>query len=154
MQEARTIALPIECWVWPMHQTMVLGRFSAMVRAASSIWSSGTPQASSTLSGVHLASTSSRILSMPNTRSSMYCLSSQPFWKMWYSRPNRKGTSVPERMRMYWWALAAVRVKRGSTTIIFAPFSLACRMCSSDTGCASAAFEPMNSIAFAFCMSL
>ena len=62
--------------------------------------------------------------------------------------------SVPERSRTNSSALAAVRVKRGSTTIIFAPFSLACSMCSSDTGCASAAFEPMYSAHFVFCMSL
>ena len=62
--------------------------------------------------------------------------------------------SDPERMRTYSSALAAVRVKRGSTTIIFAPVSLACSMCSIDTGCASAAFEPMYIAAFEFCMSL
>ena len=62
--------------------------------------------------------------------------------------------SVPERSRTYSSALAAVRVKRGSTTIIFAPFSFACSMCSNDTGCASAAFEPMYSAHFVFCMSL
>jgi hypothetical protein len=28
MHDARTIALPVVCWVWPMHQTIVLGRFS------------------------------------------------------------------------------------------------------------------------------
>ena len=33
MHEARTIALPIVCCVWPMHQTIVLGRFSAIVLA-------------------------------------------------------------------------------------------------------------------------
>jgi hypothetical protein len=48
-----------------MHQTMVLGRFSARVRAAFRQVASSTPQASSTLSGVHLAITSSRTLSMP-----------------------------------------------------------------------------------------
>ena len=48
--------------------------------------------------------------------------------------------SVPERMRTYSSAFAAVRVKRGSTTIIRAPVSFACSMCSIDTGCASAAF--------------
>ena len=62
--------------------------------------------------------------------------------------------SVPERMRTYWSALAAVRVKRGSTTIILAPVSLACSMCSIDTGCASAALEPMYSAHLVFCMSL
>ena len=51
--------------------------------------------------------------------------------------------SEPERMRTYSSALAAVRVKRGSTTIILQPASLACSMCSIDTGWASAAFEPM-----------
>ena len=30
---ARTMALPVVCCVWPMHQTMVLGRFFAMVSA-------------------------------------------------------------------------------------------------------------------------
>ena len=65
MQEARTIALPMVCWVWPMHQTTVLGRFSARVLATLSTVASSTPQASCTLSGVHLASTSSRTFSMP-----------------------------------------------------------------------------------------
>ena len=51
--------------------------------------------------------------------------------------------SEPERMRTYSSALAAVRVKRGSTTIILQPRSLAWSMCSIDTGCASAAFDPM-----------
>ena len=27
------MALPIECWVWPMHHTSVPGRFSCMVLA-------------------------------------------------------------------------------------------------------------------------
>ncbi|MNC86715.1 hypothetical protein D3C83_23890 [compost metagenome] len=84
----------------------------------------------------------------------MYFLSSQPFLKMWCSRPKRNATSVPERTRTYLSALAAVRVKRGSATIIFAPFSLACSVCSIDTGCASAAFEPKNSRHFEFCSSL
>ena len=80
---------------------------------------------------------------MPKTRSLMYFLSSQPFLKMWYRMPNSTGMSVPERKRMYWSALAAVRVKRGSATIILVPVSLACSMCSMLTGCASAALEPM-----------
>ncbi len=62
--------------------------------------------------------------------------------------------SEPERMRTYSSALAAVRVRRGSTTIIFAPCSLACSMCTIDTGCASAAFEPMYNAQRVFCMSL
>ncbi|MDT4837343.1 hypothetical protein FQZ97_710730 [compost metagenome] len=65
MHDARTMALPMECCVWPMHQTMVAGLASASILATLNIWSSLTPQASSTLSGVHLASTSSRTLSMP-----------------------------------------------------------------------------------------
>jgi hypothetical protein len=84
----------------------------------------------------------------------MYFLSSQPFLNTWYSTPNRNGMSVPERMRTYSSALAAVRVKRGSATIILQPFSLACSMCSSDTGCASAALEPMYNAHLLFCMSL
>ena len=51
--------------------------------------------------------------------------------------------SEPERMRTYSSALAAVRVNRGSTTIIFVPVSLACSICSMLTGWASAALEPM-----------
>jgi hypothetical protein len=62
--------------------------------------------------------------------------------------------SEPERMRTNSSALAAVRVKRGSTTIILQPFSLACSMCSIDTGCASAALLPMYSATLLFCMSL
>jgi hypothetical protein len=84
----------------------------------------------------------------------MYFWSSQPFLKMWYSMPNRNGISLPERMRTYSSALAAVRVKRGSTTIILQPFSLECSMCSMLTGCASAALEPMYNAHLLFCMSL
>src|SRR5687767_14410593 len=84
----------------------------------------------------------------------MYFWSSQPLLKMWYSMPKSSATSVPERKRMYWSALAAVRVKRGSATIIFEPVSLACRQCSIDTGCASAAFDPMKNIALELSRSL
>jgi hypothetical protein len=62
--------------------------------------------------------------------------------------------SVPERMRTYSSALAAVRVKRGSTTIILQPVSLACSMCNMLTGWASAALEPMYRATLLFCMSL
>ena len=62
--------------------------------------------------------------------------------------------SAPERMRTYWSALAAVRVKRGSTTITLQPFSLACRVCNTLTGCASAALEPMYIAALLLRMSL
>jgi hypothetical protein len=48
-----------------MHQTTVLGRFFAMIVATFSTVASSTPQTSWTLSGVHLASTSARTLSMP-----------------------------------------------------------------------------------------
>ena len=34
MHEARTMALPVVCWVCPMHQMIVEGRFLAMVSAA------------------------------------------------------------------------------------------------------------------------
>jgi hypothetical protein len=81
-------------------------------------------------------------------------LSSQPFLKTWYITPNRKAMSEPERMRTYSSAFAAVRVNRGSTTIILEPFSFACSMCSMETGWASAALEPMYNAAFEFCMSL
>ncbi|OQB99499.1 MAG: hypothetical protein BWX79_03118 [Alphaproteobacteria bacterium ADurb.Bin100] len=65
MHEARTIALPVVCCVWPMHQTMVPGLFSCSIVATFSICASLTPQASSTLSGVHLAITSAFTASMP-----------------------------------------------------------------------------------------
>ena len=84
----------------------------------------------------------------------MYFLSSHPLVRIWFRTPHRKAMSDPDRMRTYSSALAAVRVKRGSTTIIFAPFSLAWSMCRTDTGCASAAFEPMYSAHLVFCMSL
>src|ERR671931_225290 len=84
----------------------------------------------------------------------MYSLSSQPFLKIWWSTPKRNATSEPERWRTYRSAFAAVRVKRGSTTITLQPFSLACSVCSIDTGCASQAFEPRNISDLEFCSSL
>ncbi|MND04971.1 hypothetical protein D3C83_255070 [compost metagenome] len=61
---------------------------------------------------------------------------------------------MPERKRTNWSALAAVRVKRGSATMIFAPRSFALSACSIDTGCASAAFDPMKNMHLVFCRSL
>ncbi len=51
MHEARTIALPIVCCVWPMHQTIVDGLFLASISATLATCASGTPQASSTSVG-------------------------------------------------------------------------------------------------------
>ena len=65
MHDARTKALPVVCCVWPMHQTIVDGRFFAISSATWSTSASGTPVTSSTLSGVHLVMTSSLTLSMP-----------------------------------------------------------------------------------------
>jgi hypothetical protein len=85
----------------------------------------------------------------------MYSLSSQPFSKTCHRMPQISAMSVPGRKRTYSVACAAVRVKRGSHTIIAALFcSLAFRMCCNDTGCASAALLPMKSMAFEFIMSL
>ena len=153
MQYARVLLLPMVCCVPPMHQTTVPGRFSAMVCAARLTWSPGIPVTFSTTSGVHCA-TSVRTASMPNTRWFRYSLSSHPFSKMCQSMPQISGTSVPGRSRMYWSACAAVRVKRGSTTINFAPFSLPRSTCCIETGCASAALLPMKNMALARCMSL
>ena len=83
MHDARTIALPIVCCVCPMHQTTVDGLFFAIISATLYTCASGTPQTSSTLSGVHLVMISSLTLSMPYTRACRYSLSSQPFLKMW-----------------------------------------------------------------------
>ena len=65
MQEARTMALPMVCWVWPMHQTMVAGLALAIISATFSSCSGVTPVASWTVLGSHLAITSSRTFSMP-----------------------------------------------------------------------------------------
>ena len=81
-------------------------------------------------------------------------MSSQPLANTWYSTPKMNGMSEPERIRTNSSAFAAVRVKRGSTTIILVPVSFACSMCSIETGCASAAFEPMYMAALALRMSL
>ena len=94
------LLLPMVCWVPPMHQTIVPGRFSASVCAACFSCASGTPATRSTSSGVHLA-TSARMSSMPKTRWRMYSLSSHPFSKMCQSMPQTTGTSVPGRIETY-----------------------------------------------------
>src|SRR6266849_5604155 len=54
------------------------------------------------------------------------------------------GMCTPGRTRTYSVACAAVRVKRGSMTIMLPRLSsLPSRMCCSDTGCASAGLPPM-----------
>jgi hypothetical protein len=62
---ARTPALPFECCVWPIDQTIIPGRFSARILATSYISFSGTPVTASIAAGVYLAMTSSLTLSMP-----------------------------------------------------------------------------------------
>ena len=92
---------------------------------------------------------------MPQTRLRMNSLSSHSFSKMCQSRPQISAMSVPGRKRTYSVACAAVRVKRGSHTIIAALFcSLALSRCCSETGWASAGLPPMRNIAFDFMMSL
>ena len=55
-----------------------------------------------------------------------------------------KAPSVPERMRAYWFANAAVLLKRGSTTITCARFtSFAVKMCCMAMGCEVQTFSPM-----------
>ena len=49
--------------------------------------------------------------------------------------------------------IAEVRVKRGSTWMIFAPFSLAIMGCRNPTGWASAMFEPSINMQSEFCRS-
>ena len=74
---------------------------------------------------------------------------------MCHMMPQTTAMSVPERMRTKSVACAAVRVKRGSMTMTLARFvSLPVRMCCSETGCASAAFEPMKMMVFELRMSL
>ena len=74
---------------------------------------------------------------------------------MWCSMPQITAMSVPLRNRTYSVAWAAVRVKRGSSTNTLARLiSLPVRMCCSDTGCASAAFDPMKTMVFELRMSL
>ena len=62
--------------------------------------------------------------------------------------------SVPERMRTYSSAFAAVRVKRGSTTIIRrrSPWRAACA--ASTPGAPRPRCEPMYIAHLVFCMSL
>ncbi|GJE33303.1 hypothetical protein LDDCCGHA_3503 [Methylobacterium oxalidis] len=85
----------------------------------------------------------------------MNSLSSQPFWKMCQSMPQITGMSVPERMRTYSVACAAVRVKRGSMTIMLARLiSLPDSTCCMEIGCASAGLPPMMIMVLAFRMSL
>src|SRR3954453_17232439 len=70
----------------------------------------------------------------------MNSLSSHPFSKMCHSIPHSTAMSVPERIRTYSVACAAVRVKRGSMTIRFARLiSLPARMCCTEIGCGGVA---------------
>jgi hypothetical protein len=98
MHRARTLAVPMWCWVMPMHQTTDDGLFLASISAAMRTADSGTPVTSDTLSGVHLA-TSLRTSSKPQVRAAMYSLSSQPLLKMCHRMPHTSGMSVPGRTR-------------------------------------------------------
>ncbi len=153
-QAARTFAVPTVFCVRPMHQISVAGFWVANISATLRSCAPGTPVTFSTSAGVHFA-TSLRTSSMPCTRWRMNSLSSQPFWKLCQSRPQKMGMSVPGRRRTCSVACAAVRVKRGSITIRFARFtSLPERTCCSDTGCASAGLPPMMIMVFDLRMSL
>ena len=64
MHEARTLAVPTVCWVWPMHQISVDGFCLANISATRFSCSPGTPVMSSTVLGSYFF-TSARISSMP-----------------------------------------------------------------------------------------
>ena len=148
------LLLPLVCWVPPMHQITVPGRWLAMVRATRRSCEPGVPVTRSTSAGFHFF-TSSRIWSIPQTRVRMNSLSSHPFSKRCQRMPQISATSEPGRNRTYSSACAAVRVNRGSQTISGALFcSFALSTCSSETGWASAGLPPMRKIARLLWMSL
>ncbi len=68
--------------------------------------------------------------------------------------PPRKAMSVPERMAAYTSAFAAVCVKRGSTTISFAPFSFAFMTHFMEMGWFDAGLLPITRITSAFLISI
>src|SRR5574341_1168205 len=74
---------------------------------------------------------------------------------MYLIMPPRNGMSVPERMGAYTSALAAVRVKRGSTTTSFAPrCSLAFMIHFMEMGWFSAGLDPITRMTSAFLTSI
>ena len=85
----------------------------------------------------------------------MNSVSSQPFSKMCQSMPQSTAMSVPDRMRTYSVACAAVRVNRGSMTMKLALLtSLPSSRCCIAIGCASAGLPPRMTIVLALRMSL
>lgn len=68
--------------------------------------------------------------------------------------PPRNAISVPERRGAYRSAFAAVLVKRGSTTMSFAPFSFAFITHFMAIGWFSAGFAPITRITSAFLTSI
>src|SRR6266568_5892714 len=73
----------------------------------------------------------------------------------WLMTPSRKAMSVPCRIGAYMSATDAERVKRGSTTISFAPrLALASVTHLKPHGCASAALPPMITSRSVFRMSV
>jgi hypothetical protein len=76
------------------------------------------------------------------------------FSRMYLIIPPRKAMSVPERNAVYMSALDEVRVKRGSTLIIVAPFSMASVTYLKATGWFSAALLPMIRMQSLFLISI
>ena len=72
---------------------------------------------------------------------------------MWLIIVFWNAASVPGRMRAYTSAAAEVRVNRGSTWMIFAPFSWAFRIHLKAMGWFSATLLPSTRIVLQFCKS-
>src|SRR5215468_7317656 len=73
---------------------------------------------------------------------------------MWLIMVFRKAASVPGLIRAYMSEVADVRVNRGSTWMIFAPFSCAFRIHLKAMGWFSATLLPSTRIVLQFCRSI
>ncbi len=155
MQLARTLAVPVVNWVWPMAQISVARLLvSEHLRDVLDL---GFGQAGDALDLVRrsIRDFLADILDAVDALVDEFLVLPAVLENVPEHAIDGRDMCTPGRTRTYSVACAAVRVMRGSTTIKLARLSsLPSRMCCSDTGCASAGLPPMIKIVFELRMSL
>ena len=129
-----TVLTPWRCWVTPMPQPMMELGAVAYMRAALRMSSGSQPQMSATLSGVYFSMVCHHS-SKPLVWASMKALSCMFSDTITLANAFMKARLQPFLIWMYKSAMRAVSMERGSTTMIFAPFSLAFTMRRATMGC-------------------
>ena len=151
---AAPLWVPCVDWLRPWHHSDSAAGASPHQRAAVTMSSAATPHTAAATAGL-TPRTCARSASKPSVWAAIQAWSTSPSRSSTCSMASNSQTSVPGRMARCRSAIAAVSVRRGSTTMIFIPGrrALASSMRRKATGCAHAGLAPAIRIVSAWSKS-